>query len=416
MNIGIMNLGRAFKFGAEKGKRCHGDLERRGLVYALSRMEKARNIVLLSRSDWAKLSDSEAAWLDPNNKVCDVYMEVAEEEWKANHTKLTQSEQLKHIKWMHNFMSTLPRLDVVLGFKSTSAPFLLPDYMPGVRKEGMVKLLGMIFQHISPQVWYLNKSNVPWYTILTDPRLMRGGHRESIVNTPRRVLAQYKDDMLLKPLETDKRGCTKHKEVFVPMDYAAAETLAMAGDTTCFDPSTERKHRMTIVAMQSTIGSGPKDYRLQQLEEWILPHAWAANVHVYGEWQDWRVDKWPQFKGYISQDDLTDRMRQSRYTFIIPVNRDWATTKYLESLREGVLPFLHPDYDTQGNVFPLDHPCRVSDWIDLKNAIKFYEQYPNDRIKLVKELQHCLVKPEHHADSFILHLSKVLKSDLGLEL
>ena len=81
-----------------------------------------------------------------------------------------------------------------------------------------------------------------------------------------------------------------------------------------------------------------------------------------------------------------------------------------------MLPFLHPDYDTQGNVFPLDHPCRVSDWIDLKNAIKFYEQYPNDRIKLVKELQHCLVKPEHHADSFILHLSKVLKSDLGLEL
>ncbi len=416
MNIGIMNLGRSFKFAAEKGKRCHGDLERRGLVYALSRTDGVENIVLLSRSDWADLSDEEAAWLDRDGKVCDIYSAVGEDVWKANHSKLSQAEQLEHVKWMNDYLSTAPQIDVVLGFKSTSAPFLLPDYMPGTRVDGMVKVLGMIFQHISPQVWYLNKSGVPWYTILTDPRLMRGGHRESLVNTPVRVLAQYRDDMLLKPPTKDERGCSEHDEVFVPMDYAAAETLAMAGDIECCDPSNEREHKMTIVAMQSTIGSGPKDYRLQQLEEWILPHEWAKDVHVYGEWQDWRVDKWNHFKGYIGQDDLTNRMQNSRYTFIIPVNRDWATTKYLESIREGVLPFLHPDYDTQCNVFPSDHPCRVSDWRDLEEAIKFYEERPDERAALVLSLQDSLVKSEPNADSFILHLSKALKDDLQIEL
>jgi len=58
----------------------------------------------------------------------------------------------------------------------------------------------------------------------------------------------------------------------------------------------------------------------------------------------------------------------------------------------------------------------VSDWRDLEEAIKFYEERPDERAALVLSLQDSLVKSEPNADSFILHLSKALKDDLQIEL
>lgn len=63
------------------------------------------------------------------------------------------------------------------------------------------------------------------------------------------------------------------------------------------------------------------------------------------------------------------------------------TSKYAEMLRVGVLPFLHPDYDTQYSLVPRDHFIRVKTPQEMFEKIEELEANPEKRIKMVKELQ-----------------------------
>ena len=58
----------------------------------------------------------------------------------------------------------------------------------------------------------------------------------------------------------------------------------------------------------------------------------------------------------------------------------------------GVVPFFHPTYDTQGNVLPLNHFCRVSSPQDFYDKMKFLDDVPEKRIQLVNLLQNNLIK------------------------
>jgi len=39
-----------------------------------------------------------------------------------------------------------------------------------------------------------------------------------------------------------------------------------------------------------------------------------------------------------------------RATFIIPIADGWVTSKYIEMIHAGVVPFLHPSYDKQNHL------------------------------------------------------------------
>jgi hypothetical protein len=56
-------------------------------------------------------------------------------------------------------------------------------------------------------------------------------------------------------------------------------------------------------------------------------------------------------------------------------------------LRVGVLPFFHPDYDTQYSILPKDHFLRVKTPAELFEKIDQLENKPEMRINLVKSLQ-----------------------------
>jgi phosphoglycolate phosphatase-like HAD superfamily hydrolase len=72
-----------------------------------------------------------------------------------------------------------------------------------------------------------------------------------------------------------------------------------------------------------------------------------------------------------------------------------VTSKYAEMLHYGIIPFLHPSYDTQFNVFPEGHFIRCKSPEDLKKKIDFLNENPEQYKKLFYSLQEKYLKDSY---------------------
>jgi hypothetical protein len=139
--------------------------------------------------------------------------------------------------------------------------------------------------------------------------------------------------------------------------------------------------------MQSSYGKQEVDYRLEALKKWILNRPNSEDYHIYGKWDERFTKGFSQFQGYRTPEEIDAVFKKTKYTLIIPIRPHWVTSKYAEMLRVGVVPFFHPDYDTQYSVLPKDHYLRVKTPQELFEKIEELEANPEKRIKIVKELQ-----------------------------
>ena len=78
-----------------------------------------------------------------------------------------------------------------------------------------------------------------------------------------------------------------------------------------------------------------------------------------------------------------------------------VTSKYAEMLHYGIIPFLHPSYDTQYYVFPENHFIRCSSPAELQKKIKFLEDNPDIYKKLFYSLQEKYIKDSYYTGEFI---------------
>ena len=123
-------------------------------------------------------------------------------------------------------------------------------------------------------------------------------------------------------------------------------------------------------------------------------------MNVYGKWSEpWGSD--PRFKGPVPFRQLRPIIAKTRYTFIIPTDIGWVTSKYWEMIHLGVIPFLHHYYDQQRHL-PVPNYLRVSNPKELDFRINELE---NDRnLRLV--LYASLIKFVDNQDYSGLRLSK----------
>ena len=191
------------------------------------------------------------------------------------------------------------------------------------------------------------------------------------------------------------------------------------------DPSTERDIEIFVVANQTTYSNDPSCHRFRELKHWILDEEEGrilVHTRIAGDWdnsfkcnfrsnvakemQQFNLRKdikqedqyYPQFIGKIKPKELDSYFGRSRYTLCLPVIQGYLTWKYLEALMNGVLPFIPPFYDAQFNAIPEDSPIRVSSPDQLRAKIKYFEENPESRIKLVRYLQNIWLKPALSGD------------------
>jgi len=134
------------------------------------------------------------------------------------------------------------------------------------------------------------------------------------------------------------------------------------------------------------------------LKEWVLDH--IAEVDVYGKWSDERTLEDKRFVGPKPMAEVQAIMADTRYTFIIPIKKGWVTSKYIEMIHAGCIPFFHPYYDGQDHLkYPAILKPKTPD--DLMKAIEYFESHPEDRMDMIRKLQETYCSTDRYDGTYV---------------
>ena len=396
LKVAVLPIGSSMKFQKDKIKRSDGTSEYYKLIWGLCRNTSISEVWVMQRSDWKRLSADEKIEFDPRGVLRDIYMEFTVElppgrrqGADGNLIPHTPEEQSKYLD-LWNKLKDEEQPDFGIGFATQGLTMVnIPGIIPSIKDPSrMTGALDMTLLYSAPLIHYLNMSNIPWFMVMTDPRYVKQNQKwRDMVNGPREAIAQYNSDINFTHFDTypnpiDGEEITEKLQ----LTYSGIEKLNLIGEE-IVSPENERDIKFSIVAMQSAYGKQEHDYRLEALKKWILNQPNSDNYHIYGKWDERFTQGYSQFQGYKTPGEIDDIFKRTRYTLIIPIRPHWVTSKYAEMLRVGVVPFFHPDYDTQYSLVPKDHFCRVSTPAEMFEKIERLENDPELRIKVVKSLQ-----------------------------
>jgi len=391
IHVAVFPIGSIVKFKTDSLKRSDGSSEYHKLIWALVRQKHISKVSIIQKSDWDKLTDDEKEAFDPRGVIFDAYSHYG----LRTPQRVTSATPKEQCYYLWDALQNDDKPDFGIGFPAQGFAMInLPNYLPQLRDPSkLCSALNMTVRYAGPIVHWINKSEIPWYMIATDPRYCeKKFKRRDVSNAPIEVLAQYNDEITLtsideyveKPTESEKQ---------LTVTYTGIEKTNLVNERIIAPDNNERTNKFAIVAMQSSYGKNNiKDYRYTVLKDWVFEHDKNEEAKVYGKWAEIFTDKHKQFKGFMDAKDIDELFENTRYTLVIPIRPKWVTSKYAEMLRVGVVPFLHPDYDTQFNVIPEDHFVRLKSPEDFYTKMKYLDENPEKRIQLVKSLQLKLLK------------------------
>lgn len=258
-----------------------------------------------------------------------------------------------------------------------------------------------------------NISNTTWiyYTERSKAKLI------ALTNDPRSALLQAAD-LLRRPDLHLAQTTWENKQVLHYTSYEDTtlikaqssaiyfpiESFYILGEPIPPKPIFNERHGFGLVLNQGTeikegarVIKGKALRREPILREWVLSNQ-DPNIEIYGKWPEHVMNLDTRMKGFISLPVLIEKLKTWKYSLCIPIQRGWTTTKYIELIQCGVVPFLHPFYDEKELVlFP--EIIRVKTPDELKERIKFLDSNPEAYNKLWDELHKLVFRPEHISGS-----------------
>lgn len=163
--------------------------------------------------------------------------------------------------------------------------------------------------------------------------------------------------------------------------------------------------------------------RYTDLQNYVLQSNFPVGVSICG---DWHKDKPqtindPRFKGKLPQNELTELLKTSKYSFILP---SWypnkptpCTAKYWECVFYKVIPFLHKNYGETWwkNTHNIPDFLWVTDGNNLINKINYLENNPEEYKKLLNQVEATL-KPEYLTFEFYNNVFKnAIENNCGVK-
>jgi hypothetical protein len=139
-----------------------------------------------------------------------------------------------------------------------------------------------------------------------------------------------------------------------------------------------------------------------------------ADTHVYGLWENATLEKYP----YTFQDkkmiELGEEIAAAKYSLVYSIVPNFITIKPYEMITQGLVPFIHPDYD-KNRILGLPEYLYVKDPADFANKMAELDANPDMYRKLINECFDC-IKPEYLDGSYLVNniMSKIGKN-LGFD-
>ena len=316
------------------------------LIVNLSFNNPADNFYIIGKNDFDDLKLSYRLKLFPHSNVFNTFIK----DWKSPIEYLNKNSV--------NIDCGVIGLGPVLSFN-------IPD--KSYTKSGTIaKPLDSAVKYAASYINTLNELNVRWVSIIDDPRHLNHTAKD-LENKPSVNLSQVKKDNV--------------KYCCVEMMSTLDEIVSPVGDAW-----KDRKNKMSIVLNQagtdetldntSKLGNGHRP-RYPILKEWILDNFKASDI--YGKWSEEIMKSSGAFKGTINRGKLYPEMMNWKHSLCVPIDKGWATAKYLEYLKCGVSPFMHPEYDSQRNT-------NIQDFYRVQSAEEMRDKIAMDDDTHIKEI------------------------------
>lgn len=387
MKVGYGKIGKSILFNESLWAAIGGDCEAPAVITSVARYNPDDTFYLIGKSDFSRLSDAKRKEVAPNNNIIDVWGDFRRGD---NVTDFV-------VNW---FEKNNVKLDTAFFYGGPAGNANMPDKIKTVKGDRIAKVLECFENYVGPIAHYLNVSGIDYFTLTPDPRYHPIRARD-LYNISKFALSQFNSkDMQVKHIVNYEDQSYLFSKV--PTFYTALETVFLI-DKKKPDLLELAKHKKKKFMVVLNEGGNGGLSRGPELKRWVLNH--LEDVDIYGKWSDeWMKDT--RFKGSVKFQTLQDMLPDVKYTFIIPIQRGWATMKFWEVLQYGIIPFMHPWYDEQMN---LDVPefIRVETPEELFEKIEFLENNPAEYTALLEKLNQVL-KNKYYTGEHINNL--IMKS------
>lgn len=189
-----------------------------------------------------------------------------------------------------------------------------------------------------------------------DPRCLISVEKdERLVRIPDKIISQFE-------------GAYMFKGVPMVVEYVPLQTASCYG----FNPSDEKcltkKH--PIVVVSNTSGKGYD--RVKVLSELIKD---VGGIRIYGRLseEEREVLGKERCMGEVKYKEMQEILSESVATILVPIQKGWVTSKYIEALMNYTMPIFHTDYGTH-LLFP--HLVTANDRLDLLCLIETIKEDP----------------------------------------
>lgn len=396
MNIAFGKIGKAIKFDSKKWSAIGGDNEATLLLLKMAKDHPEDNFYVIQRSDLKRCPEIQAEYPNIIDFMSDFTPNVP-----GNHTHIIDKMNRLNVKF-----------DYCVLYNGICGTWNIKGVMYKNRKGEIKPTSSLMFQqtYAAPMIHMLNTLNdLKWMLLVPDSRyfpLMA----HDLSHPADHVLGQINLNNATFCVHRDYMTCadTPYK---CNVSYSGIENMFLI-DKKRPDHDTyvnsNRTHKMNIVLNQG--GNGGLD-RYEPLRQYVLDN--FDDVTIYGKWNDDIYGSDSRFAGPKRVEEIENVLRDTKYTFIIPITKDFATAKFCEMTHYGILPFMHPYYDTQKNIKCNDF-LRVSSPQQLKERIDELENNPELYKQLLEE-QYNLYNDDVYSGKTIIEdqIYNIINKDLN---
>jgi len=395
--VGFFKLGKAIKFNENSWGAIGGDCEPKQLINSIAKRNPNIEYWLLSPNDLGRVRAKEKP------AVQSLFGPPVE----------TESAAPSNVKEFHSTMADRKSsdeaaqiikdldLDFIFFYTGPSSTVNIPDYINKVDGTGRVKSLDFFKYYAAPIIKAMNEleKKVPIVGLLVDNRYILACKDWNDNNRPTYYLAQNTftktEEFFCNPPLRDIDTIESTYE------YSGIETVFLL-DKKRYDTDElfEMKKTNSFMMLQNQgKGSGGMD-RWDPVRDYIVKN--NIETDIYGKWDDDLKKEYPKwFKGEKRIETMTDELLATKYTFCVPIKEGMVTSKYAEMLHYGIIPFLHPSYDTDFNVFPEGHFIICKSPEDLKKKVQFLNDNPEHYKKLFYNLQEKYLKDSYYTGEHV---------------
>ena len=395
--VGFFKLGKAIKFNENSWGAIGGDCEPKQLINSIAARNPNIEYWILSPNDLGRVRAKEkppvqSLFGDPVKAKLAAAENIHEFHSKMENRK-SADETVKFIKELD--------LDFIFFYTGPSSTVNIPGFINKVDGTGQVKSLDFFKYYAAPIIQAMNEleKKVPIVGLLVDNRYVLACKDWSNNNRPTYYLAQNnftkEEQYFCNPPLRDVKTITSTYE------YSGIETVFLL-DKTRYNTDELFKMKKTnsfIMLQNQGKGTGGMD-RWNPVRDYIVEN--DVKTDIYGKWDDELKEKYPDwFKGEKRIESMTDELLNTKYTFCVPIKEGMVTSKYAEMLHYGIIPFLHPSYDTEFNVFPEGHFIRCKTPADLKKKVEFLNDNPDHYKKLFYNLQEKYLRDSYYTGEHV---------------